>query len=169
MALYAHAVMNAGPSETLSAGVTPPAIGCFPHGQALGILIRPQAAEGVKALAENLLPQLEPLEVLASRTGLVMLPYRDTAQGTAFHLGEVLAAEAHIRLLARSGVEGYAACIGRDLEHAMGVALLDAAFEAGIGREAITALVEERAAHLAALDEARLRQIEATRVEMETF
>lgn len=51
----------------------------------------------------------------------------------------------------------------------MGVALLDAAFEAGIGREAITALVEERAAHLAALDEARLRQIEATRVEMETF
>lgn len=118
-------------------------------------------------LAEAILPALGEVQVLSNRTGLVMLPYTDTSQGTRFHLGEVLVAEAHVRLA--NGVEGYGACVGRDLLHALAVALLDAALVAGIARERILAFLVEQAAAQAAADELLLRQVEATRVEMETF
>ncbi|MFN8562282.1 MAG: hypothetical protein U0703_11830 [Anaerolineae bacterium] len=54
--------------------------------------------EAVKALAEDVILVLGDLTVVRSRTGLVMLPYVDSAQGAVFHLGEVLTAEGHIRL-----------------------------------------------------------------------
>jgi alpha-D-ribose 1-methylphosphonate 5-triphosphate synthase subunit PhnG len=54
-------------------------------------------AEAVKALAEELIPMLEPIEVLENRTGLAMLPLRDTVDGTAFFVGEALVAEARVR------------------------------------------------------------------------
>ena len=38
--------------------------------------------ETLKPLADSVLPKLGDVEVLSSRTGLVMLPCRDTAQGT---------------------------------------------------------------------------------------
>lgn len=134
------------------------------HGPMLDILARADAAR-LMALAEHLLPSLGTVEVINSRTGLVMLPMRDTVQGTDFHLGEVLVAEAHIRA---SDTEGYGMVVGRDLERAMAMAVVDAA--ASLGQTpAIRTFLHEEAAAIAATDTARLCEIEATRVEMETF
>ena len=146
----------------------PPAIGRFDHGTALGLLARAKPEE-VKRVAEALLPDLGPVDVIASRTGLAMLPCRDTAQGATFHLGEVLVAEAHIRQRSGAGCEGYGACVGRDLEHAMAIAVLDAAAEAGIGVTMLADFLERQSNKQARHDEALLRRVEATRVEMETF
>lgn len=132
-------------------------------GPFLSILAR-AAPEGLKALAERILPHLGSVEVLTSRTGLVMLPFRDTAQGTDFFLGEVLVAEAHIRA---GRVEGYGMVTGRDLERAMAMAVLDAG--RALGLSDVTAFAAREAAAQAREDDARLRRIEATRVEMETF
>ena len=146
----------------------PSPIGRFDHGDALGLLARADATE-VKRLAETVLPDLGDVEVLKSRTGLVMLPCHDSAEGTTFHLGEVLVAEAHIRLTELPTCEGYGACVGRDLEHAMAIAVLDAAAAAGIQVPAIAAFLEQASNVAAARDTALLRRVEATRVEMETF
>jgi alpha-D-ribose 1-methylphosphonate 5-triphosphate synthase subunit PhnG len=131
----------------------------------LSVLCRAEAAE-VKALAEALIPTLEPISVLRNRTGLAMLPMEETAQGEAFYLGEVLIAEAHVQA---AGAEGYAACLGRDLEQALAVALIDAAYSAGIARADIAAFVAGQAALQAEADAALLRDVERTRVDLETF
>ena len=124
-------------------------------------------AELVKTLADEIIPHLGTVIVLQNRTGLVMLPYTDTAKGTRFHLGEVLVAEAHVRL--ENDVEGYAACVGRDLLRALAVALLDAALQADVQREAISAFITEQRDVQQQADDELLRQVEATRIEMETF
>lgn len=120
--------------------------------------------ERLKAVAETLLPQLGPVEVVQSRTGLVMLPFRDTVQGTDFFLGEVLVAEAHIRV---GGVDGYGMVTGRDLERAMAMAVLDAGRSLGLPEA--SAFAAREALNQAEEEAALLRQVEATRVEMETF
>ena len=125
-------------------------------------------AESVKRFAEGLLPQLGAVEVLRSRTGLVMLPFRDTVKGTDFHLGEVLVAEAEVRLTDHDA-SGYGMVTGRDLEWAMAMALIDAAAAAGLAPAAIDAFVTGLEAANADLDRARLCAVEATRVDMETF
>lgn len=131
----------------------------------LTTLARADAAR-IKAAAEALLPLLEPVEVVQSRSGLVMLPMRDTVKGCDFFLGEVLVAEARI-FCTGNGIEGYGMVTGRDLAHAMAMALLDAARAAGLPGAAEFA-AEEMARHEAE-DRALLCRIEATRVEMETF
>lgn len=123
-------------------------------------------AEAVKMFAEALLPELEQVEVLQNQTGLVMLPMRDTVRGELFYVGEALLAEARVRV---AGAEGYAACLGRDLEQALAVALLDAAFAAGVARERIVSFAQAQAHAQADEDAALMRQVERTRVEMETF
>ena len=133
------------------------------HGAFLSALAR--AGDGpLKAAAEAALPKLGAVEVVASRTGLVMLPMRDTVQGTDFFLGEVLVAEAHIRA---RGAEGYGMVTGRDLERAMAVAVLDAARALGLPEADEFARTE--AERQASADRETLRRIEATRVDMETF
>ncbi|WP_375262866.1 phosphonate C-P lyase system protein PhnG [Palleronia sp.] len=122
----------------------------------------------IKAEAEMILPALGAVDVLQSRTGLIMQPMRDTVTGTDFHLGEVLVAEAHVRL-PEHGVEGYGMVVGRDLEQAMAMALLDAARAAGTARERLTAFVRTQSEAAAQRDDALLRRVEATKVEMETF
>lgn len=131
----------------------------------LSILAR-APADAVKQFAEALLPKLGPVTVLHNRTGLAMLPMTEPVQGEAFYLGEVLLAEAYVQL---TQVEGYAACLGRDLEQALAIALLDAAFSAGIAREPITAFVRAQAQALDDAERALLQQVETTRVELETF
>ncbi len=81
----------------------------------LDALARAEPAQ-LNEFAEGLIAALGDIEVLYSRTGLVMLPMRDTAQGTVFHLGEVLVSEAHIRA---GTCEGYGMRRGHDLEAAM--------------------------------------------------
>lgn len=137
------------------------------HAALLGALTRAEP-DALKALAEAVLPELGAVEVVRSRTGLVMLPMRDPVRGADFHLGEVLVAEAHVRLPDR-GAEGYGVVIGRDLERAMAVALLDAAAEAGVRAGEVDRFARAQTERLAAEDDAALRRVEATRVEMETF
>jgi alpha-D-ribose 1-methylphosphonate 5-triphosphate synthase subunit PhnG len=124
-------------------------------------------ADAVKDFVENLLPTLGEITVLENRTGLVMLPYTDSVQGTHFHLGEVLVSEAHIRM--ENGGKGYALCTGRDLVQALAIALLDACVRAGLHTEAIAGFVQQQQVIQHEQDQQLLRQVEATRVEMETF
>ncbi|MEZ2127041.1 MULTISPECIES: phosphonate C-P lyase system protein PhnG [unclassified Sinorhizobium] len=143
------------------------AVASFSHADALDILARADA-ERIKAFAEKLLDELGPVQVLASRTGLAMLPYVDTVQATAFHLGEVLMAEAHIRL-PQHAVEGYGAVIGRDLEQAMAMAITDASLAAKVATVEIESFLADEYRHQNQADDGRLRKVEATRVRMETF
>ncbi len=140
--------------------------GTLRHGEALSVLARADPAR-LKALAERLLEELGDIRVITNRTGLVMVPMRDTVQNTDFHLGEVLVSEAHIA--DATGRVGYGMVIGRDLERAMAMAVVDLAMAAGQGRPQIEALLADEQNRLAALDDMRMRHVEATRVEMETF
>lgn len=124
-------------------------------------------ANDVKALAEVILPELGEVKVLVNRTGLVMLPYTDSAEGVVFHVGEALVSEAHVEI--QGGAQGYAVCAGRDLVQALAVALLDAALTAGIETARINPFLEAQARAQADTDDLLLRKVEATRVEMETF
>jgi len=124
-------------------------------------------ADMVKQSAESLLDSLGEISVLVNRTGLVMLPYTDTVKGNRFHLGEVLVSESRVRIGA--GAEGYAACLGRDLEQSLAIALIDAALQAGIAQESLIAFLAQQAGAQRAADEALLREVEKTRVELETF
>lgn len=141
--------------------------GSASHGRWLDTLARADVG-AMKAMAEALLPGLGQVEVVQSRTGLVMLPLRDTVTGTDFHLGEVLVAEAHIRL-PETSVEGYGMVTGRDLERAMAMAVIDAAAAAGLETDRIAQFIQREADHIRADDEQRMRAVEATRVDMETF
>jgi alpha-D-ribose 1-methylphosphonate 5-triphosphate synthase subunit PhnG len=135
--------------------------------EVLSVLNRADAVE-VKAFVEDLLPRLEPLgiTVLKNRTGLVMLPAVDSVQGTHFHLGEVLVAEAHIKL---GEAEGYTVCLGRDLEQALAIALLDAALATPLFADEIMMFVGQHKARQDADDSVLHQKIEETRVHMETF
>ncbi|MDV2967650.1 phosphonate C-P lyase system protein PhnG [Nitratireductor aquimarinus] len=136
------------------------------HRATLDILARARP-ERLKQHAEILLEEMGDITVIANRTGLVMVPMRDTVQNVDFHLGEVLVSEAHIA--DEAGNVGYGMVTGRDLERAMAMAVIDLRI-AAFGQDTATAtLLAEEKAHLAAVDEERMRQVEATRVEMETF
>ncbi|MFW2544841.1 phosphonate C-P lyase system protein PhnG [Primorskyibacter sp. 2E107] len=137
----------------------------LPHEDMLSVLARAEATP-LKALAETLLPGLGAITVLENRTGLVMLPMQDTAQGTHFHLGEVLVSEARIR---GDRVEGYGMRRGRDLEAAMAMAVVDLAVALGQGHAVCGAFVRHEAAMQTEADYETLRRVEATRVDMETF
>lgn len=73
------------------------------HDATLSVLARADDAR-LKDFAAPLIAVLPEIEVQENRTGLVMLPMRDTAQGTHFHLGEALMSEARIMA---AGQEGY--------------------------------------------------------------
>lgn len=115
---------------------------------------------------ERLLPILPAVTVLHQGSGLCMVPARDSARGTVHHLGEVLVSEARVRL---GGAEGYGACLGPDLQRALAAAIVDAAIRSGCELPAVATFLAGEASRLAA-DAARWQaQVEATRVEMETF
>lgn len=144
---------------------TPQHLTSHTHAEMLSILARAKS-EPLKALAERLLDMIGDIEVLENRTGLTMLPMADTAQGTNFHLGEVLMSEARIL---SAGQEGYAMRRGRDLEAAMAMAIVDLSVALGLGHDACSAFLSEEAAYQADEDRETLRRVEATRVDMETF
>ena len=58
---------------------------------------------------------------------------------------------------------------GHDLERAMAMALVDLALTAGVQTNACSDFIDIQSQALAAADEIRLRKVEATRVNMETF
>lgn len=136
----------------------------FNQAAALSILCR-APAEAVKMQAERLLAIGGEVQLLRNRTGLLMQPMRESVEQSDFYLGEVLVCEAHVRF---NGHEGYAVCLGRDLEQALAIALIDAA-RSGAGDPLIEAFIAEQAQLLAAEDEALLQEVTRTRVELETF
>jgi alpha-D-ribose 1-methylphosphonate 5-triphosphate synthase subunit PhnG len=136
------------------------------HAAALDILARARP-ERLKQFAETLLDAMVDVSVLANRTGLVMVPMRDTVENVDFHLGEVLVSEAHIADAA--GHVGYGMVTGRDLERAMAMAVIDLHMAACGEQAATTRFLMDEQAELATADALRMRQVEATRVEMETF
>ncbi|GLS34987.1 hypothetical protein GCM10010869_05750 [Mesorhizobium tianshanense] len=131
-----------------------PVITHYTHKQALEILAacRPDA---IKALAERLLDDIGEVTVISNRTGLATLPYQDTVKGTAFHLGEVLVAAAHVRLCDHD-MEGYGAVVGRDLEHAMAMAVTDAAIAGGHRCNVISEFLDAEQRHQEETDRERL-------------
>ncbi|MEL7150785.1 MAG: phosphonate C-P lyase system protein PhnG [Pseudomonadota bacterium] len=135
------------------------------HADMLGVLARCNA-ETLKAFADPLVATLDDIEVIENRTGLVMLPMRDTAQGTHFHLGEVLMSEARIAV---DGVEAFGMRRGRDLEAAMAMAVVDACLSLGREAERCADFIAAEARRLEVDDRETLRRVEATRVNMETF
>lgn len=138
----------------------------FSQSQALTILTH-APAQAVKPFAEALIPALGAIDVLKNRTGLVMLPYTDSAGGTIFHLGEILVSEAQISLT--DGRQGYALVTGRDLVLAIAIAVIDAALQASIETALIEDFLQAQYTLQHEADRAMLEQIETTRVEMETF
>ncbi|MEM1340927.1 MAG: phosphonate C-P lyase system protein PhnG [Pseudomonadota bacterium] len=131
----------------------------------LSVLARADASK-LKGFAETLIPDLGEIEVLQSQSGLVMLPMRDTAKGVAFHLGEVLMSEAHIR---KGDVQGYGMRRGHDLEASMAMALIDLALATNVRSSDCKAFCDAQAEALQQADTDALRRVEATRVNMETF
>ncbi|MEL6641562.1 MAG: phosphonate C-P lyase system protein PhnG [Pseudomonadota bacterium] len=131
----------------------------------LDTLARADASD-LKRFAETLIPDLGEIEVLGSQSGLVMLPMRDTAGGVAFHLGEVLMSEAHIR---KGDAQGYGMRRGHDLEASMAMALVDLAMATDVRAAECQSFCAAQADALEAADEDVLRHVEATRVNMETF
>ena len=136
-------------------------------------------ADTIKTFADDVLGELEALglavEVLENRTGLVMLPAQDNAQGTNFFLGEVLISEARVRV---DGALGYGACLGRDLEQALAIGILETFVRvlddgAGHAELALTQRVRDFIAAQTEVqreqDQHLMRRVEATRVQMETF
>ena len=135
------------------------------QGTYLSVLSQVPAAR-IKPFVDELLPTLGQVTVQSNRTGLVMLPYTESVQHTRFHLGEVLVSEAKVML---HGQTGYGACLGRDLEQSLAIAILDAALQADIMTEPIQQFIQAETRIQAAAEETLLRQVEATRIEMETF
>jgi alpha-D-ribose 1-methylphosphonate 5-triphosphate synthase subunit PhnG len=125
-------------------------------------------SEAIKTFTDRLLesPDFQGLTVLENRTGLAMLPAVDSAQGTTFHLGEVLLSVARVRL---GKSEGYNAVLGRDLEQSLAIAILDAALAEKIQTKQILEFVENQKLLLESSDHFLLAQVESTRVQMETF
>ena len=142
--------------------------GCPPgwsHGRALEVLARSDPGR-LRGLGDALIPSLGSVEVVESRTVLVMVPMRDPVEGRAFLLGEVLMAEAHVRA---GGIDGYGLRRGRDLEASMAMALADLALASGPGHARVEAFLADEAAAQAQVDDDAMRRVEATRVKMETF
>ncbi|MBQ2259767.1 MAG: phosphonate C-P lyase system protein PhnG [Loktanella sp.] len=144
---------------------TPQDLPGWAHDAMLAVLARADT-ERLKAFAEPLIAQLPEIKVLENRTGLVMLPMRDTAQGTHFHLGEILMSEARITA---GNQLGYGMRRGRDLEAAMAMALVDLAAALGVAADACVRFLDAEARAQAQADHDTLCRVEATRVDMETF
>ena len=131
----------------------------------LSILSIAPAAD-VAEFTDDLLARLPEVKVLQNRTGLVMVPYTDTRKGATFHMGETLIAEARVHI---DSCEGYGACMGRDTQHALAIAILDAACQAGLFIEEIEALVARHEQAQSEMQDELLKKVETTRVEMETY
>ena len=144
---------------------TPCTLPGWGHDVLLSTLARADAAR-LKTFAESMIAALPAIDVLDNRTGLVMLPMRDTAQGTHFHLGEILMSEARITA---GGQYGYGMRQGRDLEAAMAMALVDLAVALGVSHPGCTGFLDAEATAQAEADCETLCRVEATRVDMETF
>ena len=94
------------------------------------------------SLAREVLEDTD-IVVLRERTGMLMARARDSVEGIAFNLGEVLVTEVEVRL---NDTPGYSMVLGMDPGKALAGAVLDAAMEGDhhLKEKIIDALKEER-------------------------
>jgi alpha-D-ribose 1-methylphosphonate 5-triphosphate synthase subunit PhnG len=135
--------------------------------RALALLARATAAELAGPLAEHW-PDLGVRELKPTESGLVMLRGRAGGDGAPFNLGEATVTRSVVEL--ESGERGHGHVLGRDLERAVRVAILDALWQ----RETDRAVVEARvlapiAARLAAARAKNAAETAATRVDFFTL
>lgn len=129
-------------------------------------LIPERAAVG---LAEQVLDgALGDVAVISPPTvGMVMARAADGARGEVFNLGEVLVTEARVSV---DGHEGWGMVIGRAPDHALSVAVVDAALEAGHPRRvAIERELQSLAADAAQSADQEWQRVAPTRVQFDVF
>jgi alpha-D-ribose 1-methylphosphonate 5-triphosphate synthase subunit PhnG len=120
-------------------------------------------------LAERVLDgSLGEVAVIAPPTvGMVMARAVDGARGEVFNLGEVLVTEARVSI---AGREGWGMVLGRAPDHALSVAVVDAALEAGHPeRAAVERELAELAAGAAATAAEEWARVAPTRVQFDLF
>jgi alpha-D-ribose 1-methylphosphonate 5-triphosphate synthase subunit PhnG len=135
--------------------------------RALGLLARATAAELAAPLAQYW-PDLAARELKPAEAGLVMLRGRAGGDGALFNLGEATVTRSIVEL--DTGERGYGHVLGRDLEQALRVALLDALGQRAHDREVVEARVlAPIAARLTAARARTAAETAATRVDFFTL
>jgi alpha-D-ribose 1-methylphosphonate 5-triphosphate synthase subunit PhnG len=120
-----------------------------------------------KALADEVRTLHSVEETSPPRIGLVLVTARESARRSLFHLGEVLVSEAKVRVF---GSPGLGLIRGRDLEAAMDLAVIDAAWTAGLSlTEAWLPRLEKAEAELELALEQEQAVLARTRVDFETL
>ncbi len=94
--------------------------------RALGLLARATTDELAAPLARHW-PAVRARELKPAEAGLVMLRGRMGGDGAAFNVGEATVARAVVEI--DSGERGYGCRLGRDLEQARRIAILDALWQ----------------------------------------
>ncbi|PDW04955.1 phosphonate C-P lyase system protein PhnG [Candidatus Viridilinea mediisalina] len=127
-------------------------------------------AHEVAALSATVLARY-PAEALVfitePRTALVQLRMAEGVAESQFNAGEILVSEA---LLELAGHFGFGMVIGRDLQHATALAILDAALRMpGDPHADLRPHIDALSAALAAAQERRFAAAAATRVVFDTF
>ena len=127
------------------------------------------AAAPAKALAERWAAfgdQPAHQRIRGPETGLVMVRGRAGGGGAPFNLGEATVSRASVRIV--TGEVGHGYCLGRDLDKAEAIAVIDALRQ----READKVdaeIIEPLEALMAAGDEKRAEETAATRVDFFTM
>ncbi len=121
----------------------------------------------IKAFTEDkILPQIETVKTIKNRVGSIAVPIEDAVTSKPFILGEALTAEAEIEA---DGITGYAAVLGRDLELAIAIALVDACVQGNRFAETVEPFVLELETKLLQEEEQLMKKVQSTQVKMETF
>ena len=120
-----------------------------------------------KSLADEV-RALHPVEETAPpRLGLVLVTVRESARRSLFHLGEVLVSEAKVRV---DGTPGLGLIQGRDLDAAVDLAVIDAAWSARLPvSESWLPQLEEAEAELEERLDREQAVLAQTKVEFETL
>lgn len=100
-------------------------------------------------------------------TGTVMVRGRTGGVGAPFNLGEVTATRCTLRLA--DGCEGHALVQGRDRDHAMRAAIVDALMQGARAGDVDGHVLQPLARAEAGRRDATARKAEATRVDFETM
>ena len=82
-----------------------------------------------KELAAGIAEKYECREVTAPEQGMIMVKMRESAKNSLFYMGEVLITEAKVEI---SGKIGTGLLVGMDEQRARCLAIIDAAYKAGL-------------------------------------
>lgn len=127
------------------------------------------AAAPAKALAERWAAfgdQPAHQRIRGPETGLVMVRGRAGGGGAPFNLGEATVSRASVRIV--TGEVGHGYCLGRDLDKAEAIAVIDALRQRDAAR-IDAGIIEPLEALMVADDEKRAEETAATRVDFFTM